>query len=460
MKILPTNRPPRGSAVITVLVLAAVTAVIAASFLSRSVQESRMATRSFFQSVALSLAEAGVEEGLLAANSASVTTAGGWTLVPGTTTHYMKSITSGFNFQQATGAIHIRVENPSSLTPVIIAAGVITLPNQPSIAKQIRIGCTKRRLWSNGIVAEGKLTFSGNTVIDAYRSSVGPHNSATNRTDQATVATASTALDPIVVGSNTSIYGYVATAGGSPVVGPNGRIYGATTPSGTLVDLSRIRYDFTTNLPDVANPTSAAIALPAVSNSLTLPRTGDAPGADGRYRYSTPSVSLAGGSMLTVLGPVDLVVTGNISVSGNASMNIGGTGAVDPSLNLYSPGTLELGGNGVVNATSKPENTAIWGTAISPATQTITIAGNGSYIGTIYAPNSILNLAGNGATSGAVIAQTVTISGNGHFHYDVDLGGLDVSADTSFKVNGWSELTGTSGAAFARETTAPFSGIF
>jgi hypothetical protein len=80
--------------VLTALVLAAVTAVIASGFLFRAAQEARLATRSYFQSVALNLAEAGIEEGLYAGNTAGFTSGNGWTLIAGTTADYAKSITT------------------------------------------------------------------------------------------------------------------------------------------------------------------------------------------------------------------------------------------------------------------------------------------------------------------------------------------------------------------------------
>src|SRR4051812_38764749 len=101
------RRTDRGSAVITVLVLAAVTAVIASTFLFRSVQESKLATRSYYQSVVLNLAEAGIEEGLFASNTSNFTTGNGWSLVSGSTTSYQKTIT-GIAFDQGTGAIYVR----------------------------------------------------------------------------------------------------------------------------------------------------------------------------------------------------------------------------------------------------------------------------------------------------------------------------------------------------------------
>lgn len=445
------------------LILAAVTAVIASSFLFRSTQEAKLAGRTLMQNVALNLAEGGLEDGLHAANSSGLTTGNGWALASGSTTDYVKTITTGFNFQQATGAIYIRVDAASTLSPIVIATGVVTIPNQPRIVKQLRVAGVKRHLWSNGVVSKGTLTFSGNAAIDSYDSSVGPYNAATNRTDRVTVASASTALDPVVIGSNASVYGYVATTGGDPVVGAGGQIYGATTPVGTAVDASRIRRDFTSNFPDMTSPTGTATSLGNVNASVTLPRGGDVAGANGRYLYTATGVSLAGSDALRIRGPVDIIITGSLSVAGNASLSVGDSGtSATASMNLYCPGSVSLGGNGMVNYSDNPAKSTIWGTAVSPATQTVSIAGNGSFTGTIYAPNATISMTGNGDTSGALIGKAVTIGGNGKFHYDTDLADVQATVDVSFRISAWSELSGQpgSGTAFARDNRAPFTTLF
>lgn len=446
------------------LVLAAVTAVIASSFLFRSAQEAKLAGRTLMQSVALNLAEGGLEEGLHAANSSSFSTADGWALASGSTTDYVKTISSGFNFQQATGAVYIRVDAAASLSPIVIATGVVTIPNQPRIVKQLRVAGVKRHLWTNGVVSRGTLTFSGSAAIDSYDSTVGPWNSATNRSDRVTVASASTALDPVVVGSSASIYGYVATTGADPVVGAGGMIYGATTPSGTTVDTSRIRKDFTSNFPEVTAPsTGTPVSLSAVSSTLTLPRSGDTAGSNGRYTYTTTSVSLGGSNELRIRGPVDLIVTGDVSFSGNSALAVGDGGtSATASFNLYTSGTISLGGNGMINYTDNPSKSTFWGTAASPATQTVSITGNNSFTGTIYAPNATITLTGSGDTSGSVIGSSVTVGGNGRFHYDSRLAEVEATLDTSFRISAWCELNGApgSGTAFARDDRAPFTGLF
>lgn len=470
---LARNNPTTGSAVITVLILASVTAVIAAGFLARSANEARLATRSFYQSVVLNLAEGGIEEGLHAVNTGNVTSSNGWTLVSGSTTDYQKSITSGLEFGQGTGAIRIRVDNATGTTPTVTAAGLVTFSTQPKILKQIRVAGRKRaRLWQNSIVSKGNVTFSGSADIDSYDSSLGPYNTSTNRSDRATVATNAT----VQISGSATIYGSVATGGPAPSVGGSGRIYGATSPSSPLVDPSRVRTDFNANLTDATVPTGTAVSLGAYSvagsSTASLPRTGDVAGANGRYLYSCTSLSVGGSGKLNITGPVDIIITGNVSIGGSGYIAVGGGTSVNPSLNLYSPGTIDLGGSGMVNNTSLPIKATIWGTKASGSTvQTITVGGSAAFYGTVYAPNGNITVSGSGGVYGALVGNAVTLSGSGDVHYDLQLAqatsiGGPIPGDTSdsgtVQITAWSELVDPpgSGRAFARDSRAPFNGLF
>ena len=421
----------------------------------------------------LNLAEAGVEEGLFAVNTANLTTGNGWSLASGSSTDYVKSITSGLNFPQATGAIYVRIDNASSAAPIVTAAGVVNIPKQPKIVKQLRIGGqTSPRIWANGIVAKGNVTFSGSADIDSYDSSLGAYNSATNRTDRATVATNAT----VQLSGSATIYGYVATGGTNPSVGGSGRIYGATSPSSPMVDPTRVRKDFNTNLTDATAPTTTAISLGAYSvassSTVNLPRTGDVAGANGRFLYTCTSLSVGGSGRLNITGPVDIIVTGNTSIGGSGYIAVGGGSSVNPSFNLYCPGTIDLGGSGMVNNTSKPIKANIWGTKPSGSTaQTITVGGSAAFFGTVYAPNGNITISGSGGVYGALIGNTVTLSGSGDVHYDVQLGAATTSGGPSpgsgsssgtVRISSWAELRDApgSGRAFARDSRAPFNTLF
>lgn len=456
-------RTERGSALLAVLLIAAIISLFAAHLLNRAVLEQQLASRGVAQSVASNLAEAGIEEALFAANNSYFNSTYGWTTPSDSLTAKVKT-TTGLALSQGTGEIYLRVDNFASSTPTIIALGVVRPLSGAVVVKQLRCAIVKRSTWANGMVSKGIITFSGNATVDSYNSTLGPYNSSTNRSDQATVATNSTALDPIVLNSNASIYGYVATGGDDPEVSSNGRIYGATSPSNPKVDPSRVRKDFNQNIPDVTASTLAAVSLGAISTSTTLPRIGDLPGSDGRYHYTASSFSVAGNDTISIKGPVDLIVTGNIALSGNGQISIGGVGAINPSIGIYAAGSVSLGGNGMLNQTQVPANAAIYGTVAAGGTQSITVTGNGEFIGVVYAPNATLSLSGNGAVSGAVIAKSVTLGGNGNFHYDVSLATSGVggsTADRYYRPETWFELTekSGSGATFARDRRKPFDTV-
>ncbi len=67
------------------------------------------------------------------------------------------------------------------------------------------------------------------------------------------------------------------------------------------------------------------------------------------------------------------------------------------------------------------------------------------FAGAFYAPNSEMNLTGQGALFGAFVGNEVTISGQGGVHYDTQLGSVGSSAISSY------DLT-----AF-RDTQSPYS---
>ncbi|MFA6046757.1 MAG: hypothetical protein WC718_17370 [Phycisphaerales bacterium] len=454
------------------LILAAVTAVIASNFLFRSAQEAKLATRSFFQSAALNLAEAGVEEGIFTVNTNGFTGANGWALATGSSTDYVKSIATGLDFQQATGSIHVRVDAAASNSPIITAAGLIAIPNQPAILKQIRVGsAAPMRLWSNTIVSKGNVTFSGSAAIDSYDSSLGPWNPATNRSDHATVATNAT----VQVTGNAEIYGYVATNGTTPQVGGSGRIYGATSPASPNVDASRVRADFNANLSEPTVPAVTMIALGSyalgTSSVVVLPRLGDAVSENGRYVYSATDISLTGSSTLMIDGAVDIIVSGPFSVGGTSQLTVGGGVALNPSLNLYCSGDVSMGGNGMVNSTTKPSSLCIWGTKVGETPQTVALGGSSDFIGTIYAPNANITTSGSADVFGAMIGKTVTLGSGTAFHYDVQLEQTTTSAGPTplagtgngyLRVRSWSELKAPPGASvpFARDNRQPFTSLF
>lgn len=458
-------RTDRGSALITVLLLAAVVAVIAAHLLTRATQEQKLATRSYYQSVALNLAEAGVEEAMWALNNGYADNAHGWVLASDSTGARVRSTTSGLTLAQASGEIHLRIDQPATNQPTVIALGVVRLPNQLPLFKQLEVKLLRRSIWANAIVAKGSVIFNGSRVgIDAYDSAVGPWHSTSNRLDKATVATNLATNGGIAV-NNADIFGGVATGGGNPLVGPNGSILGATSPSGLPgnTDEANIRRDFAYNIPDATLPSSTPVVLGTINNTITLPRAGDTPDANGRYVYSSAGISV-NNKTITIDGPVDLIVTGDITVGGGSGAIVIANGT-NRSLNLYAAGDVSISGSGAMNLTNSPPNMTVYGTRTQAEVATLgyqefTLSGNAAYAGLVYAPNAEVEAKGGGSSGrfdGAIIAQTVKFTGNYDFHYDVQLGGI--RSERYFRPSDWLELTAPAGstAGLARDNRQPFN---
>lgn len=455
----------------TVLILAAIVALVGSHLLTRSSQEVRLATRSYYMNAAMNLAEAGAEEAIWSANnayfgSAYLGSTYGWSSAADGSGALVKSVTTGLALAQGTGEIHLRIDNPASGQPVIYSLGVVRLPGQRPIVKQLRVSLVRRALWPNAIVAKGNVTFKGNQVrVDAYDSSVGPWHATTNRIDKGTVATNVATTGGLSI-NNADVYGAVATGGAQPVVGAAGSITGATTPSGVAIDSSRVRTDFAYNIMDTILPSAPPTALAGIAGALTLPRAGDPVAPNGRYVYRTDEIDL-NNQVLTISGPVDLIVTSNVRVTGGSGgivVNSGGTG----SLHMYVAGDLTLSGQGGINYTNQPTNMMFYGTRTTAAAavggpQQFSLSGNSAYTGVVYAPNAAITLSGSGSSgefNGAVIGSTVLFNGNYAFHYDVQL--LTFLSDQSFRASSWIELTESpaSGHALARDSRQPFTSLF
>jgi hypothetical protein len=192
-----------------------------------------------------------------------------------------------------------------------------------------------------------------------------------------------------------------------------------------------------------------------ISSSVTLPRGGDVPQANGRYLYTAGSVSLAGSNTVSINGPVDLIITGDMSMGGSAGVTVVGPSA---SLGVYGYGNLQIGGNGVTNATNVPSNTSFYG--VGGSGTSISVGGNGTFTGVINAPNANVTVAGNGTINGAIIGNNVTFSGNATLHYDTQLGGT--TGSPYYLVKTWVELgdVSTSASPFKRDTRSPFTNVF
>lgn len=431
-------RSERGTVLIVTLLVLALLALGVGSYLTLNLNTSRLARRSYQQNAAFHLAEAGAEEALWSFNQAHASNPAAWS---GWTTQGAAAWRrfEGFDFGGGTtGTIKVYVNNTSPAAgtrPRAVALALVGSDALPASSRMIEVTLGRRSYFANGIVARDTVRFSGtNTTVDSWNSD--PDNDATTapvpyseavRADRGSIATLAVVNSAMLI-NQADVWGYVATGGGAPEIGTQGSIRGADTPEDVLVDPARVTTDFSADLPNLAAPIDGTL----------LASVGDTLGTAGEAtRWRLPSLALSGNQTLTILGDVTLILTAStgpaLDVTGNASIII----PDGSSLTVYAEADMKIAGNGLANGNTRPVTCRIYGTSTSD--QAIHLAGNGTLMAVVYAPNADVQINGNGDIMGAVVGRVVTLTGNAAFHYDESL--ARENDGTPFGVTRWRELT-------------------
>jgi hypothetical protein len=191
---------------------------------------------------------------------------------------------------------------------------------------------------------------------------------------------------------------------GNMTPGPGGTLTGSTT--------------------QVAGNTSSASSprdMPSMTYSTTLVSGGAISAAKtinaGTYRYD--SIILSGaGKTVTINGDVTLYIDGQIKTTGNGNINI----TAGSKLTIYQgpTGTIDLGGNAIINANNRATACMIY----SASTLTVKVAGTSDFYGAIYAPDAVATQVGTSVVYGSVVGKTFNITGTCEMHYDEALSRL------------------------------------
>lgn len=172
-------------------------------------------------------------------------------------------------------------------------------------------------------------------------------------------------------------------------------------------------------------------------------------GATTPTRYQFDEIQLAGNDVLMVARPegapaggeyfVEVVVTGNVSTSGNAMIYL----QKGVYLRLFVKGDLSISGNGFLNGSRLPVTLQVYG--IEPPLGTerrVDISGNGAFYGSIYAPDHRVRIVGGGnmdTVYGSVVGLSVDMTGVQALHYDEALKKRGLVSD--YRVASWVEDT-------------------
>lgn len=223
---------------------------------------------------------------------------------------------------------------------------------------------------------------------------------------------------------------YNGTHGTNVSVGTNSIASGAINLSGGAVDYGDAYVGQGGN-PAIAMIMSGGSVIYGVKKALSMPKDmtprtdpgGGTPATvtngttltSGTYRVS--SINLSGSGTATMNGNVILYMTGSINLSGSSQIVILPGG----SLTIYLNGSFNVSGGSIVNQTLDPHKLMIYGTSTCT---TASYSGSSALYGAIYAPAARTTISGGSNVYGAVIGNSITLSGGSSVHYDESLGNV------------------------------------
>ena len=414
-----------GHVLMATMLMAGILGIALAGYLKLASVQNDAIARSQLWNVAISVAEAGIEEALTQMNYTNNLNSSGW--ASGTSSYSKTRSLSGNQYVTTIYAV-----DPNH--PYIISTGMVRqLPGNNFISRVVKVTAERSGMFPKGIVAKGQINLQGNNLsTDSFDSRKGPYSAQTPG-DQGDVATNSGLTNTLNVG-NANIHGHASTGpGGSISIGPNGAVGSHSwqqTHSGFQAGWTND--DMNVNFPDVDFPyasgwTPSGGKIGKQTYAFIL--------GSVNY-YANGNVSLSGQDVLLVTNNASLVVNGSFSMAGNSQILI----LTNASLKLYVNGSASVGGNGVINNNVSPTNFFFYGLTNNTS---LSLSGNAAFSGVIYAPDAAFSMNGGGNSStadfiGASVTRTVNMNGHFNFHYDESLGSATQSG--GYQITSWSEL--------------------
>ncbi len=460
----------QGTVILMCLMISAIIGLTLASYLILTQGQMVSVARSQTWNATISLTEAGIEDGLQLINKYAGTfdqltnwsgtaTADGWTaLSPNvfTVRRYL-----GGSYYDA------YVTNAATTTPTVAAVGTIPWTYQYASAPgsfyaqvggppSSTLGSTVRKvavktkvdaLFNAAMAAIYTINLNGNFVktdsfdsADPSYSTGGIYDPNKNKAG-GDVVTDDTIINSISSG-NADIRGHVRTGPkGTVYVGDQGVVgdlnYTANPANYGTIQQDWFADDMNVAWPDVTMPKSANW-LPSwfIAQNVTINGI--------NYAYYFPSSGdyvlsgLTGSIYIGTNAAVRLWITGTVNLSGQTEIDIA---PVNASLVIYMSGSsFSTSGQAAIN--NYMQNAADFAIYGLPSCTSISINGNASITGVIYAPEADLTIGGGGNDYydfvGSSVSKTVKMNGHMNFHYDENL--RKVGYGRGYIPTNWKEL--------------------
>jgi len=419
MKIrLHDKRNVQGSVLIISLGFTLLLGLGLASYLSLSRWHYVAILRSQAWNAAMAMAEAGIEDALAQLNPSALLfttnidrSANGWTL-------------------QADGLYHAPhrkmpdgeydVALTADTFPTIYATGYVTIPTlSATIVRAVTATTTNGSVFRGAMAARVNIDLKGNGITtdsfdsnDSNYSTGGLYDPAKRKAGGDVAST-----DGIINVQNADVMGTLYTGPtGSYTIGSQGSVGDLAWVLGGNNGLQSGHYknDFNMDFPDVLPPYT--IAVPPVSGAYLGTNYTWVLG-NNNYIYTAASgAKLQAGDQVLVTGRARLYVTGDFIMQGSSSIII----APGAALELYVGGA-----NASIATLNNAGNCSTFTYYGLPGNTSISLSGNDSFLGSIYAPNATLTMSGGGNNTldfqGACAVKSVGMNGHFNFHFDENL---------------------------------------
>jgi hypothetical protein len=403
------------------LIVCLLLGTVLVGIISLTTNEGQLTGRSQSWNGAIPIAEAGIEEAFSHLKYCPTNRASnGWTL---NGTNYTKGRTN------SDSAWYYHVSISTNYDPTIIARGGIRAPLQANnyIVRTVRVTATNEPMFSAAIEATDGIFFKGSGVtINSYdsRDFDRYYNPLTGRYDPTKFNDKGRVVchyGPFDMG-NAKIYAHVETGEESALSMRSTACVGSIpfhSNPGKGIEEGWHRSTTSSEFSDIEAPPGGIVPT----------RTG------GTYVFTNANAIYN----TDVLQGSLLVKATNVTVKVNRDFRPNDIVIeVGASINLYvNAGDVAL--SGINNKNLRAETFMYYGL---PGNQAISMQGNASFCGVLFAPNATLSIGGGGNDEidflGAIIARIVTVNGKMTFHFDEAVTRL---GSRGFVANRWDELT-------------------
>lgn len=295
-----------------------------------------------------------------------------------------------------------------------------------------RIEMTVREVNDNlyvwGAFGDLNMTMASNARVDSYDSTLGTYASqAVNSDGSSTYAKANGDVgsnNDVDLSMNIEVWGDALPGpnGATNIAGSNVKLSGSTAPMATAVPFPAIEVPSIASAGDktVANGSPLVIGPGDHHFDYFLVKTSGEVTVTGPARIVIEDFRLASNASFKVddtLGPVEMYVLHDFILSSNTFM--GPSSELPKSLELYL-----LSDN-------------FYDPDVDVELDVVDFSSNSQFFGTIYAPETHIDVDSNLELFGAVVARQVTLDSNARIHYDESLATSKQMTATSWQILSW-----------------------